>query len=209
MKVLIFGATGPTGRCLSTEALAHGYEVTAFVRALQVLQEGDRLTILTGNVLDAPQVEESIRGQDAVLCALGGSTTPERPNPTPVRFPGTKNIVDGMGRAGVKRLICLSAYGVGNSRNRGGLFAMLAWLTLRKGLEDTEQQERVIQDSNLDWTIVRASRLTNAPAKGAYQVGMDLRLGVTAKIARVDVAEFMVKRLKLNDYIHQIPEISY
>src|SRR4030095_12700244 len=70
--VLIIGATGGTGQQLVRQALEQGHEVTAFVRNPQRLKmEDQNLRIAQGDVLDYASVEAAIKGQNAVLCALG------------------------------------------------------------------------------------------------------------------------------------------
>jgi putative NADH-flavin reductase len=113
MKLVIFGATGGTGRQLVEQALAEGHQVTAFARRPAALQvRHDRLRIAAGDVSDAARVESAIEGQDAVLSALGATKKQA------ICADGMANILAAMRRAGVRRVIVLSAFGASDSHDR-------------------------------------------------------------------------------------------
>jgi putative NADH-flavin reductase len=125
---------------------------------------------------------------------------------------GTKSIVHAMEKLGVKRFICESSLGVGDSKGRLGLLYtyVLIPLFLRGLFADKEVQERIIGDSGLDWVIVRPAALTNGPRRGAYLHGEDIGHWMfTRKISRSDVADFMLKQLTENRYLHMTPGVSY
>lgn len=100
MHIVIFGATGATGRCLVEQALSQGYDVTAFVRnPLALTTWHARLSIVKGDVFHPASVEEAVTNQDAVLCAIGGhdrlrvalSGHPRQPGLCTI---GTRNILE-------------------------------------------------------------------------------------------------------------------
>jgi putative NADH-flavin reductase len=125
---------------------------------------------------------------------------------------GTKSIVQAMEKLGVKRFICESSLGVGDSKGRLGLLYtyVLIPLFLRGLFADKEVQERIIRDSGLDWVIVRPAALTNGLRRGAYRHGEDIGHWMfTRKISRSDVADFMLKQLTENRYLHMTPGVSY
>ncbi len=212
MRIVIFGATGRTGRHLLEQSLAQGHQVTAFVRNPAALAPLERLTILTGDLLNSAQVVLAVKGQDAVLSVLGGSRKAtirgQHSGPSYIRTTATERILDAMENLGVRRFICQSAYGVGEDKNRS-LYAIGAWLMAKEGFEDTERQERLIKQCSLDWIIVRAARLTDEPKRGVYRAGVGLRVGPFARISRADAADFMLKQLTDNTYIHKTPTIRY
>jgi hypothetical protein len=113
MKLLVFGSTGGTGRELVKQARAQGHEVTAYAcnRAKLNDMAPRGLEAVRGDVLDSAAVEQAVLGHDAVLCAVGAGA-----GPTTLREDGTRNIVRAMDKAGVRRLICQSSMGVGDSR---------------------------------------------------------------------------------------------
>ena len=125
---------------------------------------------------------------------------------------GTKSIVKAMGKLGVSRFICESSLGVGSSKGRLGLLYtyFLIPLFLRGLFADKEVQESIIGDSALDWVIVRPAALTNGPRRGSYLDGEDIgRWLFTRRISRSDVADFMLKQLTENKYLHRKPGVSY
>ncbi len=125
---------------------------------------------------------------------------------------GTRNIVRAMEKLGVKRFICESSLGIGESKGQLGFLYnyILIPLFLWSVFADKEVQERIIKDSTLDWVIVRPAALTNGPRRGVYRDGMDIGHWLfTAKISRADVADFMLKRLTDNTYLRKTPGVSY
>lgn len=113
MKIIVFGASGPTGRQVVEQALEQGHAVTAFVRnAGRMALEHSALRVVEGDALDAEAVAAAIAGHDAVISALGAPA-----NKTGViRSQGTLNIVRGMEAAGVRRFVSLASLGYGEAR---------------------------------------------------------------------------------------------
>ena len=141
-------------------------------------------------------------GQQAVLSALGARTHGR----TTVLSEGTKNVIRAMERQGVRRFVCESSLGVGDSRGQLGL--LFDWIVLplwlRHVYRDKEVQERDIKQSHLDWVIVRPALLTNGPRTGVYQVGLKYnRSSIVPQISRADVADFMLKQLTDDTYLRQ------
>jgi putative NADH-flavin reductase len=208
MRVLIIGATGGTGRQLVSQALESGHGVTAFVRTPDRLQiRHERLTFAQGNVLGYPSLEAAVRGQDAVLSALGHKRWfyPNR-----ILSAGTRNLVQAMETHGVRRLVCETALGIADSRGRAGLSYTLfvAPLILPFYFRDKERQEAVIRASSLDWVIVRPGALTNGPRRGVYRHGPHVGHWLwTCRISRADVAEFMLRQLTDTTYLRSCPGI--
>lgn len=208
MKLIIFGATGSVGKHLVAQALQHGHQVTAFVRdaqKLSVVAEA-KLKIITGDVLNLTSVEQAIIGQEAVLCCLGAGRKGR------VRSEGTRNIVAAMQNAGVKRFICQSTLGAGDSwQNLNFLWKriMFGWL-LKEAFEDHQKQEAYVKSSALDWTIVRPGAFTNGAMTAMYNHGFSAaEKGLTLKISRADVAHFMLAQLASNQYLKKTPGLSY
>ena len=75
--------------------------------------------------------------------------------------------------------------------------------------QDKVRQEEIIRRSNLDWIIVRPARLTDVPGVGTYKVGAPLHIGLNAKIGRADVADFILKQVSDNSYLHKVPCVRY
>ncbi len=209
MKLTIFGSTGGTGRQILTQALEQGHDVTAFARSPEKLdQMHEKLQVIKGNVLDFASVERAVQGQDVVICALGMPPM-DKSN---LRAKGTKNIIRAMEKTGVKRFICQSTAGVGDSRDTLPLLMkyLIVPLLLRRAWADHEIQENYVKASRLDWIIVRPAALTDGGHTGAYQHGFTAdNKTVTNKISRADAADFILKQLSDNTYLHKTPCISY
>jgi putative NADH-flavin reductase len=207
VKVLIIGATGATGRVLMREALEQGHEVTALARNPSALAPEDhRPRVLQGNALDASEVEAAVADQDAVLSALGTRST----RPTTLFSQSTHNLISAMNKHGVRRLVCITGIGAGDSKGHVGFLydRIMLPFVVKNIYEDKNRQEEAIKQSDLDWVIVRPARLTDEAAKGEYRVY--LGGSYTAKtISRADVAAFMLAQLTDETYVHKMPVISY
>jgi putative NADH-flavin reductase len=207
VKVLIIGATGATGQILMREALEQGHEVTALARDPSTLASEDhRLRVLEGNVLDASSVEAAVAGQDAALSALGTRST----KPTTLFSESTHNLISAMNKHGVRRLVCISGIGVGDSKGHVGFLydRIIRPFVVKNVYEDKERQEEAIKQSDLDWVIVRPAQLTDEPARGEYSVFLGGSYTAT-KISRADVAAFMLAQLTDDTYVRKTPVISY
>ncbi len=208
MKIIVFGATGTLGRKVVQEALSEGHEVTAFTRSGTFEHASSpSLNVVKGDVFDAYSVAQAVKGHEGVICALGAGRKGT------VRTMGTKHITEGMKIHGVKRFVCLSSLGVGDSRgNLNFLWKNIMFgLLLRPAYEDHHTQEALVKQSNLDWTIVRPSAFTDGPKTGKYHRGFSpyKRDGLELKISRADAAQFMVAQLQSDKYLSQTPAISY
>jgi uncharacterized protein YbjT (DUF2867 family) len=210
LRVLIIGATGGTGRELVRQALEQGHQVTALVRKPKKMKvEHPNLRVEQGNVFDYASIENAMRGQSAVLCALG---TKKFFYPNRVVSNGTANILRAMKNCGVPRLICESSLGVGNSVGRLGLLYtfLVVPIILPFIFYDKVRQEKLIEESDADWLIVRPAVLTNAPARGKYRHGRNVGNYLwTNRIARADVADFMLKQLTDDDYIGSAVNVAW
>jgi putative NADH-flavin reductase len=131
---------------------------------------------------------------------------------TTVISDGTRNIVQAMERAGIKRLVCETSLGVGDSKwKMGALHNLIAVpLFLRNVFADKEVQERIIESSTLDWVIVRPTALSNGAQRNAYRAGPDVgNWLVPSRIARADVASFMLRQLTAGEYLRKTPGLAY
>jgi uncharacterized protein YbjT (DUF2867 family) len=229
MNLLIFGATGSVGAQLVEQALQQGHRVSAFSRraqqlprmypALRLLTRPDsnadshspptpdsKLRLIAGDVLHPAAVEQAMPGHDAVLCALGAGRAGR------VRSEGTRHIVQAMQAAGVRRLVCQTTLGVGDSWGNLNFFwkhVMFGGL-LRSAFADHISQEAHVRQSDLDWIIVRPGAFTGGPKTGQYRHGFagDDR-GTQLKISRADVADFMLRQLSDDRYLRQSPGLAY
>ena len=251
MNLLIFGATGGTGRALVEQALQHGHVVTAFARdPAKVRTTHQNLRVAKGNILDYDSVKAALQNQDAALSALGVRPPvailiivaiacqllaglaglhdllnwlvrlglpllaiwfAQRSRKTNLSD-GTRNIVRAMEELGVRRFVCESSLGVGDSRGQLGFLYnfILIPLLLRTTFADKEVQEKVIRESKLQWVIVRPAALTNGPRTGVYRTWTGLpNAPIRRRISRADTADFMLKQLTEDTYLSKTPAVSY
>ena len=209
LRVLIVGATGGTGRQLVAQALERGHTVTALVRnPSKASLEHPRLSIVKGDALDYASVDAAMRGQDAVLSALGHK---KFFYPTRILSEGTRNVLRAMETHGVRRFVCETALGIGDSAGRMGLYYTLFVIPVIVPFYfwDKTRQERAIAASKVDWVIVRPGALTNGEKRGAYRHGRIGNFLWTVRISRSDVADFMLNQLATDDYVKAAPGLCY
>lgn len=209
MQLVIFGATGTVGRQVVQQALEQGHTVTAFARNLAKLDiQHPQLSFAEGDVMDASAVEQAIQGQDAVVCVLGSG----KKLTGTIRSEGTQQIIQAMKKAGVRRLICQSTLGTGDSWSNLDFYwkyIMFSFI-LRQVFADHERQEALVKGSNLDWTIVRPSAFIDGPRTGRYRHSFpSTDRDITLQISRADVADFILKQISDQSSVHQTPSLSY
>ena len=207
MKLLIFGSTGSIGRELVKQTLEQGHTVTAFARDPSKLGiQHTNLQVVQGDAMDLASVEKAVQDQEVVLCSLGGGRKGT------IRSEGTRNIIRAMEKAGVRHLICQTTLGVGDSQGNLNFFwkYIMFGLLLRPMYADHVSQEDYVRQSRLDWTIVRPGAFTDGERTGKYRHGFPSTDKTTKlKISRADVADFMLKQLADDTYLHKTPGLSY
>lgn len=207
-RLLIIGANGGTGRQLVTQALERGHVVTAFVRNPSKLPiKHPHLQVIQGDVLDYSAVEAAVRGQDAVLSALGHKRFFY---PTRILSEGTRNILRAMETHKVPRLVCETSLGLGNSVGRLGIFYtfFIIPVILPFYFWDKTRQEQLVEASKVEWVIVRPGMLTNGRRRNAYRHGLKVGSFIrTVRIARADVADFMLNQITENRYLRASPGV--
>jgi putative NADH-flavin reductase len=207
MKVLILGATGGTGREIAREAVAKGHSVVALVRSKAKAQDLASVQIVEGDARDEAALGRALDGCTAVISSLGTTVSPFKE--VTLLSSATRALITAMDRQKVRRLICITGMGAGDSRNHGGfVFDKLFFpLLLRKVYDDKDRQEKIIRASNLDWVIVRPAMLTNKPAVGNIRVVTDLAGISGGSIPRADVATFVVAQLTDNKWLGRSPSL--
>jgi putative NADH-flavin reductase len=210
-RVLIVGATGGTGRQLVEQALERGHVVTALARDPSALRiEHPQLTVVRGDVLDYPSVEAAVRGQDAVLSALGHKQFFFRP--TRVLSEGTGNLLRAMEAHQVRRFVCETSLGIGDSAGRMGLYYtfFVIPVILQCYFWDKARQEQLLAASRVDWIVVRPGALTNGAKRGRYRQGRNVgSFFQTVRISRADAADFMLNQMSDNTYLRAAPGVCW
>jgi len=210
MKIIVFGATGGTGKLILKQALAKGHTVTAFARNTAGLPQDPRLRVIQGDVFDFPAVVDAMNGHRAVLSALGSRTRKKED----LLARAIPNILEGMRQEYVSRLVVLGAAGVapdyGKYHNALTTFAI--WMAkntvLKHPFADQAVQERLLRSSEVDYTIVRAPRLVDGAFTGRYRVLPDALPPGALRVSRADVADFMLLQLTDPRFHRQGPYIA-
>jgi putative NADH-flavin reductase len=209
-RILVIGASGGIGLECVREALRRGYQVRGFSRSAQNIQITDtKLEMVNGDATSARDVSAAIVGIDVVILALGIPAGPQMVlGPVHLFSDATRVVVDAMREAGIRRLICVTGYGAGDSRSSIGCLQRIVFeAVLGRAYADKDIQERIIRESDLDWVIARPGILTNAPRTGRYKVLREASAWRNGLIARSDVADFMVGQVDSDVYLRATPVI--
>ncbi|MCA6437114.1 MAG: NAD(P)H-binding protein [Bacteroidetes bacterium] len=212
MKIVIFGASGFSGRAILKEALAQNHQVTILVRSnVGVAFRDKNLKVVEGNVLDKEIVNQILHDQDAVIQCLGVGGKGDG-KPTTFISDATKIIVEEMEKNKVKKLIAMSNVGAGNSIafqpwifNKIILPYFMKWLKVI--IDDKNKMEPIIMNSRLDWTIVRCPNIVDKPMKGNCKATLDGK-GLKLSVTLGDMAAFMINQITDNTFLKQAPSIS-
>ena len=209
MKIVVFGASRGVGRNVVEKALQAGHTVTASVRtpAAFTLQHPN-LTVYQGDSMDAAAVEKAIAGQDAVISALG----PTRPPVPHMMETSAKNIVAGMKKHDVRRIVSTTGAGVHQPEDQPKLMdhfiSFLLNLLAKEVVLDSAKNVETIQASDLDWTVVRFPRLMDGEPTRNYRVGYVSRESST-QFSRADGADFILRELIEKKWLRKLPLVSY
>ena len=203
----MFGASGRTGRLVVRRLLEAGYAVRALARNPEHVAGGDRLTVIRGDVLDAAAVAETVAGSSAVISVFGQV----KGSPHDLQTRGTANIVAAMRAAGVSRLITLSGGGLRDPQDRPKLVDRIIQRALKLAaghvLQDARGHLAVLTGSGVDWTVVRAPRLTMRAGTGHYRLGwVDGESGT--QLSREDLADAIVAQLTDTRHVRGMPFVS-
>jgi uncharacterized protein YbjT (DUF2867 family) len=197
MRILVLGASGGVGQWV-TRLAADRHQVTALVRPTAALDAPNSVGVRRGDPLDPATLDAAVVGQDAVVSCLGLRRAGKSPW-APLRSPAdltarvTAALVRAMAAHEVRRLVVVSAGGVGDSFDR------LTWPVKRLvtagnvavAYRDLAAMERVLAASALDWLAVRPVTLVDgAPSGAAREVD---RYALTSTVRRADVADWMVR----------------
>jgi putative NADH-flavin reductase len=209
MKIAVFGASRGLGLKIVEQALEAEYVVTAFVRSPEKFSiKHPNLAVFPGDAMDADAVQKAIAKQDAVVSALA----PTRPPLPHMMETAAKNIVAGMKKHGMRRIVSTTGAGVRQPEDQpkfaDRFFGVLLDLLAKDVVSDSAANVRVIQESGLDWTIVRFPRLVDGDRTGKYRVayvGRDSGM----QVSRADAADFVLKELVEKKWLGKLPVVSY
>jgi nucleoside-diphosphate-sugar epimerase len=210
MRIVIFGANGPTGRLLGAQCTAAGHDTVAVTRSPDTFPLcQDRVRVVAGDVLDRDTVDRVVEGSDAVLSALG---VPFGKAPVETYSRGAANMLSAMRRFDVRRLVVLSSGAVtGEDEPTGGFVfnrVLQPFVMKRLGktvYDDMRRMEEMVSSSPSDWTILRPSGLYELAEVTDYSLTEGH--GPGRFTARVDLADAMLRQLDDDRFVRRIGHV--
>lgn len=208
MRLLVLGATGRVGRIAVALALDRRHQVTVLVRLPEKLGTVATLVkVVPGDALDANAVASAVAGQDAVFYVLGAGNV----RSTTLFSESTRILLDQMQRQQVRRLICVTGVGAGETKGHGGLlYDRILYPLFTKGIyADKDRQETLIRQSDTDWTIVRPAPFRKRTPPGPLLAETRVADIVLRKISPQEVAAFLLDELEQGRYMRQAVFIGH
>jgi len=208
MKILVFGASGLTGGIVVDSALKRGDQVLVLTRdASKFSHRHPNLQVMQGRASSMQDIENALEGVDAVIHCLGIGGKGQGASTTVVSD-SVKATLDAMKKKGVRRIVCMSNVGAGNSGtwfyNRVVLPVFLSWLN--PIIEDKNRMEAALKSSSVDWVSVRLPNIVSGPSKRirSSQDGKGIGISITTE----STAEFLLQQVSENTWLRRTPSIS-
>lgn len=216
MRILVLGASGGCGRWLTRFACEGGHHVTALVRHGTPFESLKAVAVKRGSVLDEIELTDAMDGQDVVISCVGPQRVEPRNPWSPLRQPphvgerSVRMIIEVMHNLEIRRLVAISAAGVGNSLERTN--RVMKWLMARSAIgemyDDLNAMEGVLRDSRLEWVALRPVTLVNAKPSGRAKVVAAFR--THSVIGRADVAKWLLRvAVSKTPPVQRTPMISW
>ncbi len=203
MKIALFGASGATGQLLTSLALTQGHHVTALVRNPATFPLAASVQVVQGNAFDRGAIRRTLEGADAVLSALGARSLGKED----VLERAVPLIIGEMEEIGLERIVVLGSAGALDTALdkqpgwRAWIVENLVYKTaLKWPVASQRAQCQDLSQSGLDWTMVMPPMLTNGAPRGSYRVDGDALPPNGSRIARADVAAFMMQQLASSEW---------
>ena len=213
-EILVLGAAGGIGRQAVEAALSAGWRVTAVLRTpAKLAMTHPSLRIVKGDVLEPASFEEYLQEGMVVLSAIGVSGGLGGDKPTTLYSDGARRVLEAMRRRGARRVFFISASAVEISPVLPALVRFVAKNILQKILRymyaDLRVMESRVKESDLEWTIIRPPRLTDAAVTGRYRFAVNSFLRNCLSISRADVAHFVVHHAGDRGTYRGVVEVGY
>jgi uncharacterized protein YbjT (DUF2867 family) len=200
MNLLVLGATGGTGRLVVDQAIAAGHTVTALVRSPEKLATSHpNLRVVTGSATNPESVARALQGAYAVISTLGGGGS--------VIADSTAAIVAAAHQTGVRRVVVLSSWLVERDR-MNPVIRLTTGVAMGGLIKDKSAGEKLLRQSDLDWTIVYPSMLGDGPASGSTVLPERANWSMSQKISRADVATWLVQAATSGQHVDRSVRIT-
>lgn len=210
MNIFLFGATGGTGKEILIKLLEQKHQVFVLARNPEALNiANDNLKIIKGSIYNPETYQNELSKFNLVISALGTGTSRK---PTDIYSKGGQQVITAMQKANIKRLITLTAgaFDPTDPATRNFIVRYIVQPLFKNIYSDMQKWETILENSkDIDWTIIRPSRLLNGKEKGKYRVQQNHCPKGGSKINRSDLADFVVKQISSDEYIHQKVAIAY
>jgi putative NADH-flavin reductase len=194
VKITVLGATGKTGTEVVKQALEAGHSVNALVRREGALEAQAKLNVIVGDVTNAQDVAKASKGADVVISTLGSMGGN-------LMTDAVSAVIAASKVTGVKRFILMSSFAVRKEQLSGGT-KFVTGLLMGKAVKDKSASEDLLRNSNLDWTIVYPTGLTNNAKSGNVRVvGSSETVGMKNKTSRADVASWILDEAEAGNHV--------
>lgn len=197
MKLTLIGATSRTGKELIRQSLEKEYEIVAYARRPEAVASHPAVSIVGGQLTDIGAMRQAMIGTNAVLVTLGLKLSTRKQKLMSFAVP---NIIQAAQESGVKRVIVLSALGVGKTmKNMSSIQSIAARTILREPFKDHLEGESKLLESGLDWTTVHPSLLLDRPQTfdvKLFESNQIRKVPATGRTYRADVAKVMLDILE-------------
>lgn len=202
-KLAIFGISGRTGRELARVASSKGWKVRGLARLPSRVDDAvGEYQIVRGNFPEPGRVAETVADSEAVCCLIG----PRPPYVDVFCADATAAIIAAMNQSGCRSLVCQTGAMIGSAPGRSRPMAWLARAFARrypKAARDREEQEQLVEASDLEWTIVKPPRLTDDAPRNRIRAGPNIRVGLMSRISRADLAAFILDEVLADHFVRQ------
>jgi putative NADH-flavin reductase len=194
--ILVIGASKGIGLETVRRALEAGHSVRALARSANGIGLADpRLEKVRGDALNAADVVAALKGVSVVIQTLGIHFA-EMFRPVHLFSDATRVLISAMATSGVRRVICVTGFGAGDSQANISLLQRIPFqLVFGRAYQDKSAQERLLKESSLEWTIVRPGVLTGTRRTGRYKIFDQPSQWRNGIIGRADVADFLVRQI--------------
>jgi putative NADH-flavin reductase len=214
MKILILGITGRTGSLAAEEAIKRGHKVVGIARDKSRVKVAGA-EIVEGTPYDYETVKKAIDGCDSVISMLNIFPASQAlfgkiKSPLDSMSVSIRNCVKLMNEKGIKRIVVMTANGVGDSfSDLPGFFKFMLKVTnIKYAYADHAVQEKVLEDSSLDWTVVRPVGLTDKNGNLTILNSLSEGVKINSMVSRNAVAHFMLDCIEKGQFIKQKPAVS-